>query len=327
MADKKRINEGQIVGTFKEMNLKCTTETVTLKSGDFSKTVECKVITKNTFKNPMFTVEVDGRDVGVDMFKANEKKLDENGNIVDNPTFKAMQTMIDNWTPKSADSDNATRVKFIGKLTPTEYPKDGDWKVGTPTFSAFEGSSSKVSPDDSDVANGQIDVKFKSIVKEVVNEDETGRLIVTAYFVDRGLVYEFKFFVNSDLASSFEDFYNVGDTACVSYDIVNRHVGKVVESEVGWGKSAKVDKGWDVSELILKGGSYPYDKDENESYITDEELKTAKEAKEVYMTNRLAEAENKTSTSSSSSKIKGYSNNNVEDLPFANTNANPFAQN
>ena len=118
---KASINNCQICGVLKEINLEEITKEVTLKGANgVEKKVTCQQIAKKEFKNPTFLIEVnrDGQisDIGVDFFPASEKKLDDNGQLIDNPNYKAMKTVLENYVPKIKDAENATRVKVDGLL-------------------------------------------------------------------------------------------------------------------------------------------------------------------------------------------------------------------
>ena len=87
---KASINNAQVIGELLEMNLEEITKEVTLKGANgVEKKVTCQQMAKKDFKNPMFLVDVKGNAIGVDFFSASEKKIDENGQSIDNPNFKS----------------------------------------------------------------------------------------------------------------------------------------------------------------------------------------------------------------------------------------------
>ena len=131
---KTSINKVQVVGTLLEMNLMEETKEVTLKGANgVEKKVTCRSIGKKEFKNPTFLVEVEKKDedgnvvstsnVGIDFYSIAEKKLDEHGNIVDNPRFKSMETVFETYLPKvnCKSDEKPTRVKIDGSLRENGY--------------------------------------------------------------------------------------------------------------------------------------------------------------------------------------------------------------
>ena len=102
----KSINSIQAVGTVEELNFKTETKEVELKNGSTKKKVNCKQITKANWSNPNLTVKVKDSIVGFNFYPTNEKKLDDKGNVVDNPRFKALETIM--------AYERGTRVKVDG---------------------------------------------------------------------------------------------------------------------------------------------------------------------------------------------------------------------
>ena len=112
----KSINTIQINGKVNEINLKVETKEVELKgANNTTKKVTCKSIGKVNFSNPSMTLDVDSYDeegnviktktVGVNYFTTHEKKLDENGNVVDNPNFKSLETLM--------EYEKGTRIRAV----------------------------------------------------------------------------------------------------------------------------------------------------------------------------------------------------------------------
>ena len=146
---KTSINKVQVVGTLLEMNLMEETKEVALKGANgVEKKVTCRSIGKKEFKNPTFLVEVEKKDedgnvvstsnVGIDFYSIAEKKLDEHGNIVDNPRFKSMETVFETYLPKvnCKSDEKPTRVKIDGSLRENGYVDKNtyEWK----SFSALK---------------------------------------------------------------------------------------------------------------------------------------------------------------------------------------------
>lgn len=303
---KQSINRVQIVGTLKEINLEEQTKEVNLKNGQKEKKVTCRVLSKKEFKNPMFLIEVNGKDIEIDMFGANEKKLDENGNVVDNKNFKSLQT-ISGFKPmiECKDGEVPTRVKVEGYLRANEYAKDDDWK-SFPVLTAFNMSHTQVP--DTDSADGEISGIIKNITPEVKIEDETeietGRLKVEFYYFDRnGDTYPVTFMVEEDIADAVLDTYEAGNSCKLYYETIIKHVGaKKVSNEGGFGRrDANITSGFSVTEYNIFKGSDPFD-NENEYFVSIDSMKEAMEARNVMIETKIAEAKNKDKTKNTEPK-------------------------
>ena len=165
---KASINRFQAVGTLAELNLGVETKEVTLRASGTEKKVTCKTIGKKDFKNPSLTVECVIGDktviVGGSSFQTHEFKLDDKGKVVDNPRFKALNTIIEDYVPRVKDSTNPTRVKLDGSLVVNEYATEtGEFK-SFPQINIFQCSSSGVPEED--IAEGEISGIIRNIKPE-----------------------------------------------------------------------------------------------------------------------------------------------------------------
>lgn len=319
MEIKQSINKAQVVGTLKEMNMEETTKEVVLKGNGVEKKITCQQIAKKDFKNPMFTVEVNGQDVGVDFFPISEKKLDENGSIIDNPRFKAMQTVMNTYIPKIRDAENATRVRIDGSLRANEYVDKTTFEYKSfAQINGFAITSSGVSEED--VADAEISGVIRSVMPEMKNEENTGRNIVELYtFDNQGVGTPFKFILDKDLVDDFNSFYEIGNSVKLYYEIVVRQVGATKPtSNGGFGRrESKMVSGYNVTEYSIFRGDDPFT-DENELYVSIDAVKQAEEERAILIEKRIKEAKEKPQTTTSNSP-KGAS--------ASSNSANPFSKN
>ena len=255
----KSINTVQINGRINEINMQVETKEVELKgANNVSKKVTCKTISKVTFKNPSMTLDVDTYDeegnvtkttiIGVNYYTTHEKKLDENGNVVDNPNFKSlMETM---------NHEKGERIRVNGSFTDNGYASNGEWKQNAPfvTINAFAGSGSRVSETDSS------DCRISGIIRNIRHEinpnteEETGRLKVEFYMLDRDMkTFPIELTVDSDIADDFESNYENGDNAVFNVEITSRQVGSAKKSGGGTFKrrESKMVSGFDVMEISV----------------------------------------------------------------------------
>lgn len=316
------INNAQIIGTLKETNMEIVTKEVTLKgSNGVEKKVTCKQIAKKSFGNPMFVIECNGNDVGVDYFPVAEKKLEKDtNNIIDNPRYKALETVMSTYVTMAQDKDNATRVKIDGVLRENVYPATGTYEIKSfPQINGFQITSSNVPSEDS--TDSEISGIIRSIAHETrgENADETGRLIVELYSIDSlGVLSIFKFIVDSDIANDFENYYNVGDSTKIYYEISTRQVGSPKSSSGGFGRrdSNRVT-GYSVTEYSIFRGDDPFE-EENDYYISNEVVKQAMDEREIKLENMVKDAKERNSSATPSSNPKGSASKATA------TKANPF---
>lgn len=315
---KQSINRTQVVGTLKETNMEEITKEVVLKGGNgVEKKVTCRQIGKKEFKNPMFVVECNGMDIGVDFFPVAEKKLDENGNVVDNPRFKSLETVMNTYVPKTKDADNATRVKIDGSLRPNEYVDKNsfEWK-SYPGISGFQISSSNVS--ETDIADCEISGVIRSITEELRDEQPTGRLKVELYSFDsNGATTPATFIVEEDLASDFNDFYEAGQSVKIYYEIITKQVGSKKVTSGGFGRrESQMISGYSITEYSVFRGDDPFE-EENEYYVDIDTMKKAMTEREMMIETKIKEAKENSSKPTTSASPKGASAN-------SGAKANPF---
>lgn len=318
---KQSINQVQIIGTLKEMNLEEVEKEVTI--GD--KKVFCKQIGKKEFKNPMFLVDVNGEDIGVDFFPANEKKLDEHGNLVDNDKFKALQTVLNTYVPKSKNAENPTRVKIDGSIKENGYVDKNtfEWKSYS-QINGFRITSTNVP--ETDVADCEISGVIKNIAHEYRgdSEEETGRLKVDFLYVDyTGNIFPITFVVEEDLASDFEGFYEAGESVKLYYEVAVKHIGHKKTTSGGFGRrESNIVSGFSVTEYSIFRGDDHFE-EENDYYISVDTVKKLLEERDIMIENKIKEAK-----SAGSGSVKATA---VKSAPFGESSApktaakkNPF---
>lgn len=328
---KQSINSVQIVGTLKEINAKVEEKEVTIKKGNVEKKVTCNQISKKEFSNPMFVIEVNGNDIGVDYFPTAEKKLDDDNKIVDNPRYKSLETIINTYIPKSKDAENATRVKVDGNLRLNEYAnKEYKW-TSFQVVNGFAMTSTGVPEED--VADAEFSGVLYNVAPEMVGEKETDRLIATiCTFDNQGVVSPMKLTIPSDLAEDFNEFYEIGDNAQFSYEITTKLVGTPKPQQSGgFGKrESKIVRGFNVTEFLFFYGSDRFE-EENELFISPSVVKEAMDARNIMIEKKIEEKKNEGSTTSSPKGASAKSTSSAN--PFGGGSAtsteskrkNPFA--
>ena len=325
---KQSINNAQVIGVLKEINLEEVTKEVTLKGANgVEKKITCQQIAKKEFKNPTFIIECKGMDIGVDFFPASEKKLDENGNIVDNSNFKAMKTVLENYVPKIKDAENATRVKIDGMLANNEYvSKDTYEYKAFPQINGFRITSTNVPEEDS--ADCEISGIIRSIIPETRGEDaeETGRLKVELYtFNKQAETTPFTFIVEQDLADDFNNFYEAGQSVKLYYEILTKQIGAKKPTTGGFGRrESHMVSGFSVTEYSVFRGDEPFD-EENEYYIDVEDMKKALNERDIKINNMIQKTKEDSNKPKNSPK-GAASSTTTKNNPFgtSSTKKSPF---
>lgn len=322
---KQSINKIQVVGTLAEINLEETTKEVELRYGDKTKKTTCRTIGKKDFRNPSILIEVSPKDkngnvrytsnVGLSFYPTHEKKLDEKGNIIDNPRFKALETIMNDYVTKLQDRDNATRVKADGSLVANEYANSKDGKnyefVSFPQLNCFQVTSSNVPEEDS--CDGEISGIIRTIKPEIVvkndEEEETGRLFVEFYSFDRnGATTPTKLVVEKDLAEDFEDFYENGTSCLLYYEVVTRMVGGKKPTKRAFGsRDAHITSGFEVIEYSVFSGNEPFE-EENEHFVDTDLMKQAMKTRQNYIDSKIADKKKADSEKGNTTKKSGLGN-------------------
>ena len=324
----------QIVGTLKEIGLsrEGIKERELGKKGSGIKET-CNSISKPNKKDAALAVEVNGQVIEVDLpFGVFEKKINKDGQIVDNPDYKALETVIDTYEV------GKTRVKIDGNVIANEYVsnKDGKFHTYAPKIKLFKITSTNVP--DTDLAEGTITGILTQHSKEVFNETETGRIKVRIMSFDySGNMYPVDIVVPKmgvtddgeefELADAFEDYFKTNDSVLFNVTAVAVQHGSTQKKSVGLGRSSNRVSGWVEQEIQLVGGSKivadetedEYDPNLKDYFITPEMVKKGNDAREVMIAKKEAE---KASESTTTTTVKGSSASATSN-PFGGSN--PFA--
>ena len=292
--------------------------------------------------------------LGVDFaqigFGVASKEFDKDGKVVDSGNFKGIETVLNDYVTRKEASELTAKNKKIaekeangaevvagrdyeiveptkvfiksGFLSPNEYATEqGEFKVNLPTITTYNVTSTGV-PDE-DISEGSITGYIKSIIDEVFNDEETGRLKVEFYFFDsKGEAYPVNFTVEKDLADDFREFYENGTSCKIYYDILTRQIGaKKVSSNNGFGRrDTNTVSGYSATEYSIFKGDESFE-EENELYIEPKEFNKAMESRAITIEQKIKTKKDgsKGGNSNSGSKSKpsggglGNRNSKVDD--------------
>lgn len=251
-------NYFRCVGTLYETNLKrevCDIK-ITNENGQSEK-VEGERI------NGGFTVRTAN---GIHTFNVYGTNLTNKGK--ENPMWPMYLKMLE-WVPEidRKDDEIPTSLNVEGTIRINDYVNQQGNVSTTLRWNVNKAQKAKTVLDEN-VPTGtalKATLYIQSIKKEIVNEEETGRLLLTLYGADnKGACFPVKAIVNEDLAEDFEDCYEVGMTVPFDFELIARHIGgRVGEKKFGRKTKVAVNNGFDVQELILVGGEDEIEKPES----------------------------------------------------------------
>ena len=302
---KPSMNVMQVVGVFKELNLKYD-PTLVKKSDPRIKGAFVKV----DFRNPSMTIESGGKDYGIEFYPIYTKRV-KDGKLEDNPQFKQIKTIVDSY--KSGE----TRVRANGRFSENVYAsKDaqtGEYTVksGTRILVPFSVSSNNVADEDS--ADGQLTGGIRSIKQGANANGETGRLNVEFYYIENSQTSDItavpiQLVVPQDIADDFENLYSAGD--CVRLDIClsARTVGTQHKSKRAFGnRESNVVEGYTVTEFVVFGGDEPLDED-SEYYVSTDEMKKLMSDRKIMEEALITDAKQKDANGGTEKKRGGIGN-------------------
>jgi hypothetical protein len=265
------------------------------------------------FKNPAFTIKVNDNIVGVEIIPTYQYTK-KDGKLVENPKFKALQTIM--------DYEKGTRVKVDGQFNDAGYVKqDGEWYAST-KVNMF--SMTSTAPDN-DMAEARVSGIIKSIKEEMKGDEETGRLLVELYTVDyTGAIFPIPIVVEEELhftyedgeegvitANDFTDFYDKADSVILNLELVSRTVGGGGNDKpkAALGRASKIKRGYTVEEFRFVGGDEPIEEpDEDEPtkndkyYISTSKFKKMLADRDVMIEGKKDAKKNEASNTASTSK-------------------------
>lgn len=198
-------------------------------------------------------------------FQSHNGKPDKNGKH-ENNRWKMAESMME-WNPAvNGNGDEPTLVSIEGTFDINDY-NGQDGSVVQMLRMNVSKATTKVNADEPKGCSWNGTCYIKEINPEIINEDETGRLIVSLLGVNgKSEVFPIKAIVEKDLAEDFEDAFEPEQTVSMDIDVVVRHVGQKKATKKAFGRSGSVEvnSGFDVTEFIIVGADDPIEEPEDE---------------------------------------------------------------
>ena len=225
------------------------------------KKLEIKTDPKTGEKHIEGTVTVKTSDKNFVTFTvySKEKKNDK----TDNKTYAGLVTVMNEFQSVVDAGDNADYIRVNGQLNPYRG-QNGNEIIGYrgSFFNRIRNAENIESE-----ATFEVEMFIQSIVPEMGKDadgemSETGRLKITGWVPTYNGIEPVDLIVPEDLASACEDTYEPGQTVEFYGDIINNSIEETIEKPVAFGKPKKEVRRTYINELIVTGGSEPYDGDE-----------------------------------------------------------------
>ena len=176
----------------------------------------------------------------------------------ENKTYPDIKKWADEAVSEADNKDLATTVTITGSLEANDYISPSEELIEAVEINAKFFNEFK--ENDEDPATVDVEGYIRAIADEMKNDEPTGRKRVTLITTDffRNAVVVKNIIVPADLADSFCEMYDVGDTA-VLYLSYLLHKGEAKPKKTnGLGKQ-RVTEGKDYLELVLVGADAPED--------------------------------------------------------------------
>lgn len=226
------------------------------------KKLEIKTDPKTGEKHIEGSVTVKTSDKNFVTFKVRYKAKKEDGN--DNSCYTGLVTVMNEFQSVADVGDDAADViRADGQLNPYRG-QNGKEIVGyRGSFFNRIRNKANVEPE----ATFETEMFIQSMVPEMgKNADgemsETGRLKLSGWVPTYNGIEPIDLIVPEDLADACENIYEPGQTVEFYGDIINNSIEETIEKPVAFGKPKKEVRRTYINELLVTGGSEPYDGDE-----------------------------------------------------------------
>ena len=209
----------------------------------------------------------------------------------DNGIAKGYQTIIDEYlSVASHGRDQADKVRVTqGRIGINEYYGQDGMLRSFPQLSTNFINRLQAGDEFNPRAEFEVEVFVKSVVPEIKNDEETGRVKINAIIpLYGGSVIPFEFFVTEEGSEYVADNYEVGSTVKIYGDIINYKEKKVAYEKAAFGKDKEKITYKTIREYLVNGGSEPYE-EENVKVFDVELIKQAMVERETH----LAELKNR----------------------------------
>lgn len=206
------------------------------------------------------TVTVKTSDKNFVTFTVYNKEKKKDGG--ENKAYAGLVTVMNEFkSVAEVGEDEADYIRVNGQLNPYRG-QNGNEIIG---YRASFLNRIKQVDNITTEATFETEMFIQSILPEVDKEgEETGRMKVTGWLPTYAGIEPIELIAPEDLADALADTYEPGQTVEFYGDVINNRIVETIEKPVAFGKPKKETRSTYVNELILTGGSDPYDDEESE---------------------------------------------------------------
>ena len=225
------------------------------------KKLEIKTDPKTGEKYIQGTVMVKTSDKNFVTFTVYSKAKKKEGG--DNSTYAGLVTVMNEFRSIADAGDNADYIRANGQLNPYRGQNGNEIISYRGSFFNRIRNVENVVPE----ANFEVEIFIQSITPEMGKDadgemSETGRLKISGWMPTYNGIEPVDLIVPEDLADACDNTYESGQTVEFYGDIINNSIEETIEKPVAFGKPKKEVHRTYINELIVTGGSEPYDGDE-----------------------------------------------------------------
>lgn len=229
-------------------------------------------------------------DVNFVTFNVNVNEKTKAG--ADNKAYAGIVTVMNEYKSiAEVGEEAADRVRVSGNINPYRNKNSGEEVISYKANFFNRISTDKCEPK----SEFAIEMYISSMVPEIVDDEETGRLIVNGWVPTYNGIEPVKLVAEADIAPDVESAYAVGQTVEFLGDIVNNKVVTVTEIPVAIGKPRKKISTTYKNDLVITGATPAYEEGVTKTAPYDANvIKAAIQERE----NKIREEQNKSQATS-----------------------------
>lgn len=318
---RKTKSQGLIVGVLSELALEIIDDEIKLSNG---KTKKCKrIVAKDKKFNSAISIETAN---GTFAFPAPHfcSSITKEGK--ESKSFKSWETVVNEYKDKLHYGENADRVALTVSYAPQiryNRQKD-DVLVYANSFNPIY--ITRVNEKTESSTDMKTECIIKAIRPETRNEEETGRKIVDIMTVGYGdediplIGIVSSLIIPENLVDDFENTFEIGQTCELEFELKSLRVGSgQLQKTHGFGRKAKVNEGFSVTERVVIGSDGAYNDSNMETTqelaYTKAEIKSLLKDFEIVKKAKLEKG--RKNASNSNSKPRGLGHRATVETPTA----------
>lgn len=314
-------SQGLIVGVLSELALEIIDDEIKLSNG---KTKKCKrIVAKDKKFNNAISIETTN---GTFSFPAPSFCSSITREGEESKSFKFWETVVNEYKDKLHYGENADRVALTVSYAPqVSYNRQKD-DVLVYANSFNTRYITRVDEETESSTDMSTECIIKAIRPEMRNEEETGRKIVDIMTVGYGdadtplIGIVSSLIISENLVDDFENTFEIGQTCKLDFELKKVRVGgSQAQQSHGFGRKAKVNEGFSVTERVVIGGDEPYNDSDMETTqelaYTKSEIKSLLKDFEIVKKAKLEKG--KENASNSNSKPRGLGHRATVETPIA----------